>query len=143
MLTCAGGEKYFGEGPVTGAVPRMFLSLGGIYTVLMFIGCMLLRDPPHDAEAKPHADDDLSLAANGGDRLPLSPPSEPPSTQGTSMSDTDKGSLSSEDEDSEPLLSSPEGESGVTPRQLIRLPRAWHLSLSFGLGALPGLVVLG
>ena len=41
------GELYYGPGPVVDAVPRLFLSLGAIYAVMLLAGASLLADPQY------------------------------------------------------------------------------------------------
>lgn len=125
----AGGEKFFSEGPVTEAVPRMFMCLGLIYTCMFTIGIILVRNPDYseireelDEQTREEviegqAKDDLSLI------MPINDQGEPDvqnhrNLEGVPVKD-------------------------VTPGELIRIPRAWHLSGCLSLTALTGLIVIG
>lgn len=135
------GEKYFSRGPVTDAVPRMFCLLGLIYACLMSVGCLLVRDPPLP-KTKGHMEEDLTAINHEGaeeeeeEALPPSPPLSSSHSQSYTQ-------VASSEDDNEPLIPPLESGPSLTPSQLVRSRQAWHLSLSFGLGALSGLVVLG
>jgi len=118
----ADGDKYFGPGEVTDGVPKLFLYLGAMYLFLVVLGSMLLRDPLPitKEEFYENVEDPAS-------------PTRPPPVGASQLSQID---------DREPLLPH-KNIISVTPAQLIRLPQAYHLSVTFALGAVAGLITLG
>ncbi len=125
------GKRYFGPGPVTEAVPGLFVKLAAIYTALAVVGVLLVRDPAY----KKIDDDGLSPAraeGGGGDS------SSSPSQLRRRLYDGETGTGDDQGEDG----GEEEEEEDKTPRQMLQTPQAWHLSLCFLLGSLSGLVTL-
>lgn len=142
------GKRYFDAGPVTEAIPGMFVKLSIIYAVLAAIGVSLLRDPTYQKIR----DDDVAAAAAsrtggaGGDGRQTVESGGGGSGGSRDVVSIDKSPLRRR------LCDLPEGDYDdindhsyvreVKPMELIRMPQAWHVSIAFMLGAIGGLVTL-
>ena len=132
-----GGQKYFEKGPVTDAVPGLFLRLGALYAVLCLVAIVLIRNPVYQGL--------------GGEEPEETQEEEEEEVGGLSSSGTDQSLRrqlydgSDLDGRQASLLAEPQADSAVnfTPAQLVRSARAWHLSVALMLGALGGLITLG
>jgi MFS family permease len=161
-------HRYFGPGPVTDAVPGLFVKLAGIYAALALVGVLLLRDPAYkkiddgsSARAgllQAGANGDGGGAGGGGGASPLRrrlyESYDAANGEEADAGGGSGGSFSGGDEEPTPKGYYSGGDGGgasaekggadtdMTPSQLLRTPQAWHLSLCFLLGSLSGLVTL-
>lgn len=149
----------------------MLVKLGLIYGVLCLCGVALLQDPlykkieerskkPYSSTRPARHDSDGSassstsssplrrrLCEDDGESACL--PEEEllqdaggyDGLEGGEVVDED-GELADDKADEAALAQYEQEEEDVTPQELVRLPQAWHVSLSFTLGALSGLVAL-